>query len=36
MWNILSGHDLVSIYTLVFLVPFLVAYFVMRLRGWWS
>lgn len=36
MWDILNGHDLISLYTLIFVVPFLVTYFVTRLRGWWN
>lgn len=36
MWETLGGHYLVSIYALVFFVPFLLAYFVTRIRGWFG
>lgn len=36
MWKIFDSHELISVYTLLFVGPFLLAYLVLRLRSWWS
>lgn len=35
MWQIIPGHDLVTIYSIAFIVPFAALYLVLRLAGWW-
>ncbi len=35
MWEILDGHTLAALYAAAFLTPVCVAYFLLRLAGWW-
>lgn len=35
MWEIMDGRTLAALYAAAFLIPFSVAYLILRLAGWW-